>query len=90
MAFAIVLITRLTLFPLRSNLSVLQVSLYATAAAPLSHVVYNALAHSVTQVYRLPATWRPERYQDWTSTSKQTMALQDTRAGDRRHLQPIL
>jgi hypothetical protein len=34
MAFAIVLITRLTLFPLRSNLSVLQVSLYATAAAP--------------------------------------------------------
>jgi hypothetical protein len=32
-------------------------------------------------VHRLPATWPPERYQDWTSTSKQTMTFQDTRAG---------
>jgi hypothetical protein len=37
-------------------------------------------------VHRLPATWPPERYQDWTSTSKQTMTFQDTRAGVRPFL----
>jgi hypothetical protein len=26
----------------------------------------------------LPATWRPDPYQDWTFTSKQTMIYQDT------------
>ena len=27
---------------------------------------------------RLPATWRPDPYQDWSFTSKQTMTFQDT------------
>ena len=39
---------------------------------------YNVSAHPVTQAHRLPATWPPVRYQDWTSTSKQTMIYQDT------------
>jgi len=26
----------------------------------------------------LPATWPPDRYQDWTFTSEQTMTYQDT------------
>ncbi|MHB0988365.1 MAG: hypothetical protein ACYC3P_06860 [Bellilinea sp.] len=26
----------------------------------------------------MPATWLPDPYQDWTFTSKQTMAFQDT------------
>ena len=31
--------------------------------------------HPVTQMHRLPATWPPDRYQDWTSTSEQTMTF---------------
>jgi hypothetical protein len=27
----------------------------------------------------LPATWPPDRYQDWTFTSEQMMTFQDTR-----------
>ena len=42
---------------------------------------YNASAHPVTQMHWLHATWPSVRYQDWTSTSKQTMTFQDTRAG---------
>jgi hypothetical protein len=35
----------------------------------------------ITQMHRLPATWLPVGYQDWTSISKKTMTFQDTRAG---------
>ena len=39
---------------------------------------YNVSAHLVAHMHWLPATWPPVRYQDWTSTSKQTMTFQDT------------
>ncbi|MCJ7483824.1 MAG: hypothetical protein MUO31_12775 [Thermodesulfovibrionales bacterium] len=39
---------------------------------------YNASTQSVTRLHRLPAIWRPDPYQSWTSTSKQTMIYQDT------------
>ncbi|MCJ7431733.1 hypothetical protein MUO83_11070, partial [Candidatus Bathyarchaeota archaeon] len=39
---------------------------------------YNASTQSVTRLHRLPAIWRPDPYQYWTFTSKQTMIYQDT------------
>ena len=39
---------------------------------------YKASAHSVTPMHRLPASWSPDLYQNWTFTSEQTMTFQDT------------
>ena len=51
---------------------------------------YNASTQSVTRLHRLPAIWRPDPYQNWSSlaprcawsragvTSEQTMTFQNT------------
>jgi hypothetical protein len=65
---------------LRANISTLQDSLYVAGCCfALLSSEDTTLRH--TYVHRLPATWPPVRYQDWTFTSKQTMTFQDTRAG---------
>ena len=51
---------------------------------------YTVSAHPVTQMHWLPATWPPDRYQDWTFTSEQMMTFQDTRAGVRPQIVPFL
>jgi hypothetical protein len=53
-------------------------SLLPLALTDLRAACYNVSAHLVTQMHWLPATWPPVRYQDWTSTNKQTMTFQDT------------
>jgi hypothetical protein len=39
---------------------------------------YNASTQSVTRLHWLPAIRRPDTYRNWTFTSEQTMAFQDT------------
>jgi hypothetical protein len=56
---------------------------YSNVRKPIQQIrsVFLVSAYPVTQMYWLPATWVPIRYQGWTSTSEQTMTFQDTRAG---------
>ena len=92
MAFAIGSKARLPLLPFRANISALQDSLYVAGCcfALPSQEGYIASAHPVTQMHWLPATWPPDRYQDWTFTSEQMMTFQDTRAGVRQLISLLL
>jgi hypothetical protein len=54
--------------PCGANMSVLQVSLYVTGCCFAS--LSQGVTTLVTQLHWLPATWRPDPYQDWTFTSK--------------------
>jgi len=66
-------------FSLAVNMSVLQVSLYVTAAALLPFLrELQRSTQSVTRLHWLPAIRRPDTYRNWTSTSEQTMTFQDT------------
>jgi len=46
---------------------------------------HNYAFSTVAQLHRLPATWQPDFYRDWTFTSEQTMTFQDTSRGVRRY-----
>jgi hypothetical protein len=46
---------------------------------------YFARPRTIATRNWLPATWRPDPYQDWTFTSKQTMTFQDTPRGVGTH-----
>jgi hypothetical protein len=53
---------------------------YSDVRKPIQEIrnVFLVSAHPVNQMHWLPATWPPVRYQNWTSTSKQTMTFQNT------------